>query len=134
METTDIIIDLALNVIGYLAAGVLSLVIYSIFRRGDQPAAERVERAVAAGANATVAATETTAPTAHQSRPGKVQFVGFGERTDSPATGHDPLRRNRADVLRIAREMIRTGSTTAEIKATLPVSDTELALLDYERK
>ncbi len=136
METTDIIIDLGLNVVGYLAAGVLSLVIYSIFRRDRQPATPKAEP-VAAGAKSQKAqatgTAETPAPAA-PSRGGKVQFVGFGERGEKPAAGNDPMRRNRADVLRIAREMIRTGSSSAEIKAALPISDTELAVLDYERK
>jgi len=133
METTDIIIDLGLNVIGYLAAGVLSLVIYSIFRRDRQPATPKPEPAAAPANSRTTASTEKPAPSA-PARPGKVQFVGFGERGETPAAGSDPLRRNRADVLRIAREMIRTGSSSAEIKAALPISDTELAVLDYERK
>ncbi len=133
METTDIIIDLGLNVVGYLAAGVLSLVIYSIFRRDRQPATPKAEPAAAVAKSQATVATETPAPTA-PSRGGKVQFVGFGERTEKPAAGTDPMRRNRADVLRIAREMIRTGSSSAEIKAALPISDTELAVLDYERK
>jgi hypothetical protein len=133
METTDIIIDLALNVVGFLAAGVLSLVIYSIFRRGDRAATPEPRPAAAAATTTTAHPAETPAPAA-PSRPGKVQFVGFGERTEKPSAGNDPLRRNRADVLRIAREMIRTGSSDAEIKAALPISDTELAVLDYERK
>ncbi len=135
METTDLIIDLALNVIGFLAAGVLSVTIYSIFRRDSRSATPKPAKAKVAATETAAPGTADATPSAKRTaRPGKVQFVGFGEGSADSAAGRDPLRRNRTDVLRIAREMIRTGSTAAEIKAALPVSDAELAVLDYERK
>lgn len=135
--TQDMIIDLALNVTGYLVAAALSLVLYSLFKRTPRAAGE---------ASTDTETTTETAPrpvrrpqtaTAREREDGRrsVQFVGFGGEARQPAEGADgSLRRNRADVLRLARTMMRDGKSSVEIKAALPVSDAELAVLDYERK
>ncbi|HOD65168.1 MAG TPA: hypothetical protein PLR32_06870 [candidate division Zixibacteria bacterium] len=122
--TNDMWIDLALTATGYLAAGALSMVMYSMFRRKTRPGAAEAPSPAAAPA---------PAPPLAADRPrDDVRYVGFGERAAAgePAAS---LRRNRAEVLRLARGMLRTGATDAEIKAVLPVSDAELAVLNYER-
>lgn len=128
--TQDMLIDLALNVVGYIAAGALSLVIYSMFHRPPRPAAP-------AGTEHEPVQSEQRA----ESYPATVgpktdaEFVGFGESAGPSTAGGQSLtlRRNRAEVLRLARGMLRSGASDAEIKAVLPVSDAELAVLNYER-
>ena len=126
--STDRIIDLGLNVAAYLAAGALWMVMYSLFKRRGRIVSDNSAASVSKKTSETAAAVEPTLSTP-AAKPGKVQFIGFGEKT----TG-DPHRRNRAEVLRLAREMIKDGATAGDIKSALPVSDVELAVLDYERK
>ena len=130
----QMLIDLALNVAGYLAAGALSLVMYSTFRRSPRSAAPRETAAPrpapSAGPTVSMPAGANLTPDARG-----MQFVGFGEssRGETGPQGTS-LRRNRVEVLRLARGMLRSGATDAEIKAALPVSDAELAVLTYERQ
>jgi len=126
--STDRIIDLALNVAAYVAAGALWMVMYSLFERRGRIVSEDSATGAPAKTSVTPAVVEPMLSTP-AAKPGKVQFIGFGKKT----TG-DPHRRNRAEVLRLAREMIRDGATDGDIKSALPVSDVELAVLDYERK
>lgn len=129
----QMLIDLALNVVGYVAAGALSLVVYSMFHRTPQPTAPRESQAARqASPQPTVAmpAGSNLTPDARG-----MHFVGFGESSRGESGAQNlTLRRNRAEVLRVARGMLRSGATDAEIKASLPVSDAELAVLTYERQ
>ncbi len=132
--TNQMLIDLALNVAGYVAAGALSLVVYSMFRRAPQPSAPReMQPAYPAQAGQPVVAMPAGANLTPDAR--GMHFVGFG---DAPRgeNGAQSLttRRNRTEVLRVARGMLRSGATDAQIKAALPVSDAELAVLTYERQ
>lgn len=135
--TQDMIIDLALNVTGYLVAAALSLVLYSLFKRTPRAAGETSTDTQTNTEKAPRPARRPEKAPAREREDGRrsVQFVGFGGEAKQSAGGEDgSLRRNRADVLRLARTMMRDGKSSGEIKAALPVSDAELAVLDYERK
>ena len=133
---TTLLIDVGLNVVGFLAAAALTMVMYAMFRRERRRAPESPATMTPGRPAATTDAAEPTA-----SRPrtaaGAGQYLSFsGERSE--AAGEKPgsltLRRNRAEVLRMARAMIQQGATDEQIKESLPVSDSELAVLNYERK
>lgn len=136
MEVTqDQIIGVMLNVLGYLTAGALWTVIYSFFRgrRGAERPAVR-----------TVPATdEEPAPAAQVSaRPkSRIEFVNFKgadtgrsrtDRTVAPAEGTRPEanRRNRSEIIRLAREMLLDNTPDEKIKQTLPITDGELAMIN----
>lgn len=125
------LIDLALNVVGYVAAGALSLVVYSMFRRGPRSATR--SESVAMKSASQLEPAMMPGGTAPDNR--VMQYVNFGESArndDGPQSL--TMRRNRAEVLRVARGMLRSGASDHDIKAALPVSDAELAVLNYERK
>src|SRR3989304_2909029 len=103
------LIDIALNVAGSLAAGGLWLVIFSQFRRRRE--SESVPEASNVPARLVVAHPKEDRK--------KAEFVNLREATDSPAPG--AYRRNRAEVVRLAREMLQSGSTAERVKEVLPI-------------
>ncbi len=126
----DQLIDIGLNVLGYLIAGALGMLVFSTFRGN---------RRVPVAVPAEVAPPQTPAPTAS---PGKrnLEFVSF--RQDSPTARPEApqpadtrpqidrnKRSDRAEIVRLAREMIKAGAPGETIRRTLPISEGELALL-----
>lgn len=129
----EIIIDVLLNVSGYVAAGAFTMVLYSLFTGRNR-----------SEANSTPAAkTPTEIEEPRESRPARAsEFVSLStsaprrdldteerERLRSAATRY---QRNRAEVIRIAREMLKSGTSRDNIRDLLPISDGELALLSNE--
>jgi hypothetical protein len=131
----DQLIDIGLNILGYLIAGALGMLVYSTFRRGDRaPAAVPVE----------ATPTEKNSEPAPDKR--SLEFVSFkptptaeiGEGT-APAEPSQPKvdrqrRADRAEIVRLAREMIKAGTPETTIKRTLPISEGELALLQIGKQ
>ncbi len=130
--STNLILDMALNIAGYLTAGVLSVVVYGMISN------RRSERKLAAPmASADPGKTVTSQPVE------PVRFVNFARNGSVPPAETTSSRRNaapaprveradRADILRIAREMLKAGVTNDRIQRVLPVSETELELLSYQ--
>jgi hypothetical protein len=126
--SSGFIMDLVLETIGYLAVGAFSIVVYSMFNRRrittdtEAEGRELIETA--------------TAPER------RIQFVKFGQKAgrlagmrDSSRREPDSLganRRSRAEIIRIAREMMKAGATSDKIKKVLPVSEAELALMNLQ--
>jgi hypothetical protein len=122
----DMMIDILLNLAGYLTAGLLGMVLYSAFRR-----------------------TPTTSTSAIKAspipKPVKVdngrdlEYVSFksgrlagstGSRMGSVAPGQlTTQQRNRVEVIRLAREMLKSGTSKDRVQDLLPISDGEMALL-----
>lgn len=135
----EVIIEVALNIIGYLAAGALSILIYRNFAR---PKAGAVPRS-----NITLATPDQ--PDLRSESPSRtkddinLEIVTFGS---SPAEklaasankptinrlrgrAASPAGRDRADIIRIAKEMMKAGATAEKIKGVIPISEAELSLL-----
>lgn len=126
--SSGFIMDMTLEAIGYLAAGAFSIVVYSMFNRRRTTTAteaegrERIEAALAPER--------------------RIQFVKFGQETGRSAgagnmSGREPVspgvsRQSRADIIRIARGMIKAGATSDKIKKVLPISEAELALMSLQ--
>jgi len=131
---SDYGIDIALNAAGYLIAGALGMLMYSlVYRR--RTAVELAASPLTALASEAV---NTESAGSHQNE-GAPQFVALRPK-DTPASGNRSTaggsrsadatkRRDRADIMRLAREMIKAGAPHDNIKRTLPISDGELALL-----
>ncbi|MDH3891271.1 MAG: hypothetical protein OEV49_09325 [candidate division Zixibacteria bacterium] len=131
-------LDLLLNLIGYLAAGALVWTVYPIVAPllGRRP-------------------TASPQPEAQPSRPLPVQqpavapqFMRLQQPTPSaetfavdddkpierPSMLRPPQRRDRVDIIRIAREMLKAGADNRRIQQVLPVSEAELALLTMQNQ
>ncbi|MBU0983199.1 MAG: hypothetical protein KKA42_04975 [candidate division Zixibacteria bacterium] len=138
-------IDIGINILGYLLAAGFGMVIYSMFRRRRPEAAAVAPTAAVTISTALPEAAET--PSTPTSGPRKVdrniEFLDL-RGCDSPQVAEDVARatakpaasgrRDRAEIIRIAREMLKAGAPSEAIKRTLPVSDGELALLQSGNK
>ncbi|UCD62821.1 MAG: hypothetical protein JSW34_08625 [Candidatus Zixiibacteriota bacterium] len=131
----DFMIDLGLNMGGYLLAGVLAVVVYSLFsRRG---------RVSAATKKATAGDGASIKESAEQSEKRRVEFIKLGEsagasRSENKAATADGSdgngeRRDRAAIMRIAGSMLTAGASHDKIRKVLPVSEAELSLLEASR-
>jgi len=113
----DQLIDIGLNVLGYLVAGALGMLIYSTFHGSRKaPAVVPVESAQTKGPQSTKVVSEV------------------GENEISQAAEPTPRidrnkRADRVEIVRLAREMIKAGTNGETIRRTLPISEGELALL-----
>lgn len=125
----EFLIDLAINAGGYLAVALLSMVMYSLFNRKKS-----------APTDAVISTASVATPAPAQRETGKVEFVRFGEQVaaaprpathaTAAATDADNGRRNRSEVMDIARKMLSAGAPPERIKRVLPISEVELALLN----
>ena len=111
------LIDIGLNTLGYLIAGALGALIYSSMtarRTAPAKAETRPEVAPVASQPAAVVADS--------------RFVDLRneKKNDTPAR---PARRDKGEIMRLARKMIQAGADPETIKRTLPVTDGELNLL-----
>ncbi|HOP05790.1 MAG TPA: hypothetical protein PLF13_00725 [candidate division Zixibacteria bacterium] len=129
--SSNIILDMALNIAGYLAAGALSLIVYSAFSN------RRTETAEAAASPTLAAAAPGVMPPKPTEQTGS--FVNLSN-PKAPETAPTPTRpavvpttrmarTDRNDIHRIAREMLKAGASAEKIQRVLPISETELQLL-----
>ena len=112
--------DVALEMVGFLAAFGLGLTVHSLLGRRREPTVE----GPAAGTSTPAATTP----------PRRMQFIRFGEEAVESSPGRAPSapaghRSDRTEIVRVAREMIKAGASRQRIQRVLPVSDTELTLL-----
>ncbi|RKX29877.1 MAG: hypothetical protein DRP47_00635 [Candidatus Zixiibacteriota bacterium] len=123
-------VDLMLNVAGFLVAGALSLTIYSMFqhRKESNPVASEKPSGIESAINIE----------SFVRRPNSIgtgEFIDFSKKpvlSENPNTAIGHYRRTQA--IQTAREMIKNGATNAEIMSEVPVSEAELAVLNFERK
>jgi len=122
------VIDIGLRVIGYLAAAALGMLLHSAIRG-------RRRATVAAGAR-DASPTPVRAELGHP----EAQFVSLrnpqnntvATRTEASASTSAlkaDSRRDRPEIIRLARQMLKAGTPTEMIRRTLPISDAELAFL-----
>jgi hypothetical protein len=128
----ELLSDAALNVVGCLLAGALLTLIYSsVTNRAGKKAA--------------------AAPVNLAQRPHETPATGEGRRSEfvnlrnvaagdnlRPTSGRSAAetaarQRNRTEVMRLAREMLRSGTPRDSVRTLLPISEGELAMLDNQR-
>ncbi|MFZ5979246.1 MAG: hypothetical protein ACOYVF_01305, partial [Candidatus Zixiibacteriota bacterium] len=115
--------------------GALWMVIYSFFRGRKRTETKAVETIAAAARE--VPRVETAPVRTHA----KIEFVNFKgedvtstplERTvvlaDEPWP--DSNRRNRSEIIRLARQMLLNNTSDEKIKQALPITDGELAMIN----
>jgi hypothetical protein len=120
----NIVWDTILNAIGYMSAGALAVLLYSLIKR-------RLAQAPAQ-------TTKQKQPTQKASAPAKQEkdgprFVTLKSPANHPDRPAD-FRRDRIQVIGQAREMIMSGESSETIRRALPISEAELALLSYDSK
>lgn len=136
---TEQLIDIALNVAGYLLAGGLWLLVYTAWQNRRATRAAGTAKSETVGRTAVAAAAVAPAdlaPALPKEGRRSLEFVTFrGDRRQSqpaPAPAVEAMpdrRRNRAEVFALARRMLAEGASADAVKSELPVSDGELALL-----
>ncbi len=136
----DLIIDVALNAAGYIAAAALALTVFSLFRKKN-------------GATTTAATSPLKADGAvpDWSEPVSVKATRSGAKmevlslTDTSSEGAGELkpkvenkpdagRRDRSEIIRVAREMLKAGATSEKITSILPISQAEVAMLSAGKR
>lgn len=127
------LIDMALNAGGYVLAGALGVVIYSLFNRRKVAVAQVTQESQQD-------MTETAEENEVVENPARrLEFIKLGSTTEPTQTTSRPDvaeaaqavagRRDRADIIRVARTMLKAGATHDKIKRVIPISDAELSLL-----
>ena len=131
----DALIDVGLSVAGYLAAGGLWMVLYSLFtgRTRTQDAVPQTADQVNPETSAAIgrAVREKRSLQYVDLRETKKNSTPVERPTPEPARV-DQYRRNRAEVVRLAREMLKDGRSRDQVRELLPISEGELALLAQE--
>ncbi|MDF1545006.1 MAG: hypothetical protein P1R58_07885 [bacterium] len=137
----EVLIEVALTLIGYLASGALAIMIYRMVTRPK--ANNQTQESVRTAARRTEEPLSET-----QLEPDRLansaEFINFGAPSPSAPkllssskidyAVSRAARRDRADIIRIAREMMKAGATTEKIKGVIPISESELALLRIGNK
>ncbi|RKX25693.1 MAG: hypothetical protein DRP45_05330 [Candidatus Zixiibacteriota bacterium] len=131
--TYDRLIDIGLNLLAYLLAAGLGIVIYSLKNNRRRPQVTAQE-----------AVPELKAPTPEP--PVDNRRFQFLDLTSSNSSGGSQKeagsfrsvsgragRRDRVEIIRLAREMMKKNTSHDTIKRTLAIADGELALLQTEK-
>jgi hypothetical protein len=130
--STEMWIDVALNATGYLTAGALATVMYSLFRR--RPA----KATLSADGRQSVEQRESHGYDELSLAANNLEYVEFGHGTEHHAEGtingeSVTRRRNRGEVIRLARQMVDAGTPEEKIRDLLPISEAELSLLSLKK-
>ncbi len=125
----DQLVDIGLNALGYLVAAALGMLLHSAFTNRRRAAA------IAASVEGKTVSCPT-ASTGPASRPGleyvDLRQVSAGRKTGSSRKATEvkhEIRRDRPEIIRLARQMVKAGTPGDIIRRTLSISDAELALL-----
>jgi hypothetical protein len=123
-------LDLGLTLVGYLAAVGLGMLLHSaIVGRRRRPAVSAVS----------TGDTGERVSSSEVERASRVQFIDLSRQRSgvevpsasavyAAAPGRDG-RRDRVEIIRLARQMLRAGAAAERVKRTLPISEAELTLL-----
>lgn len=121
--SNDQIISISLNIVGFLAAGGLMMLIASAFRT------KRTAQSAVIDTKSTAHDKMTSKNTAQSSTTQKTPtFVPLAGNNESQPVDND-RRRNRARILELAQQMITDGQSDERIVDLLPISQAELAVL-----
>ncbi|MCD6249731.1 MAG: hypothetical protein J7J98_05300 [candidate division Zixibacteria bacterium] len=132
---SDRFIDIGLNALGYLIAGGLGMFLHTVIQ-------ERRQRSIVARKAMTIAEGPELKPAVTGNSDKGVEFVSLRTKTpvetivatgtatlpDATSPNNSPYR-NRREIIRMAREMLDAGTAGKKIRDTLPISQSELALL-----
>ena len=125
------LIDMALNVGGYVLAGALGILLFSMFKKRSTVAVPVKSKP---GPDKAASADDAEVVVEEKRR---VEFVRLGRQdagptpavktADTTGTTSASDRRDRTETIRIARTMLKAGATADKIKRVIPISDAELS-------
>ena len=128
----ELLSDAALNVAGYLLAGALLTLLYSTL----------THRTSRKNAPVTVSSAPQSPDTPATSSARRAEYVDLRnvkapdnrpQSTGRSAVDTQTRQRNRAEVMRLAREMLQSGTPRNNVRNLLPISEGELAMLENQR-
>lgn len=129
----EILIETGLNALGYIIMSILSIMIYSMFKGKNKSVALNKSKSVIDESNACekeILKNENVSDVAN--------FISFGaSRTTSKANTEtvktNSSRRDRPQIIKIAKDMIKAGATEKNIMSVLPISEAELSILNMTK-
>ena len=129
----DMLIDLALNVLSFLIAGMFSVVIYSMFQKDRRKkiktsSNKAFEKITLTGGEEDIINDKSPSEFIQFNTGGNNRIKDLNTRESIPRFN------NRDKVLQSALEMIKQGVSESEIKAALPISSAELAVLGLTKE
>jgi hypothetical protein len=131
-------VDLLLNLIGYLAAGALVWTVYPTVAPRLRRHSAALGRPEAQLSRPLPVQQPSVAPQFMRLHDPTPQAQTFAADDDRPTERSSVLRlserRDRVDIIRIAREMLKAGADNRRIQQVLPVSEAELALLTMQNQ
>jgi hypothetical protein len=134
----EVLTDTVLNLVGYVTAGALCTMAYTAITGKGKPVKTRAAAIPA----------ETPIELVHKDNiKRKSEFVSLKSHTTGSRSNSSRIiestesrgmtlqqQRNRAEVIRLAREMLLSGTSKDNVRSLLPISDGELTmLLDKQR-
>lgn len=124
------VIDIGLTVIGYLAAAGLGMLLYSVMagRRRSAPALIEVQEVVTGSRRSEAACGVDVQYVDLRARQSTTLPSRASSVSPKPTVGVES-RRDRPEIIRLARQMLKAGTPAEMVRRTLPISDAELALL-----
>jgi hypothetical protein len=129
--STDQLIDIGLNVIGFMASGLLCATVYSLFSKRGQQSSEQAASEIMPAA--TMSAPVSSNQTQDSRRYEFVTFKSPGDKAVAPireTSSEDRYRtRDRQEILRQARELLARKKGVSEIGETLPITEAEISFL-----
>ena len=128
--SNEMLLDIGLNLAGFLTAGGMLGIVYSLFFRRSRT---RVATAPKSNAEPTAQPAVADGPAPKDEH---LEFIDFKNmtwntnnysRTRTSRSGGHPAR-NRQDVLRLAKQLLSQKHEERELKRKLPITDAELAM------
>ncbi len=134
--SNEVLVDVALNAVGFVLGGALTAVIYSMFGRKGKLAPSTDFISAANGNNVLAASNERAGA--------RIEFIDFQSKGKSAvkatATNVNPIsenkqfQKNRLEVIKQAREILNGGNMTGHIRRNLSLTDSDFQLSDQRRK
>lgn len=137
--SNDLIIEVALNVVGFLASGGLMIVAFSMFFRKNNTAVSASAEPEYVPVSSEEKETESEKIT-DKELGGKIEFVNFQnskhatEQSQQRVDTGRRFHRNRIEVIKQAKEMLKAGKSTIDVRHALPIAEAELDLIRRQRE
>lgn len=133
--SNEMMIDVALNAAGFILAGVLTIVVYSMFGRKKKSAASTDLYSAANGKDA-LAST-------HGQAGARIEFIDFQSKENTvikpaitnvnSAGGSSQFEKNRMEVFNQAKAMINGGQRTPDIRRNAALTNSNLNISNQGR-
>ncbi|SYZ74254.1 hypothetical protein TRIP_C60524 [Candidatus Zixiibacteriota bacterium] len=128
--SSDQLIQIGLNFAGFLTAGLLTAVVYSLWTERRTSRIGDSGTALAGASNIPVAPSNKDTDT-------NIEFISLRENSSRPRRGRraadaapvDNRTRDRQEIIRLAKEMLSARKSNSEIRKVLKVTDGELSFL-----